>query len=361
MALRAAGDPSERGNSMSRIEEKMKCLGHLIESAEEYNEKSDDLVEAYLTHLVVPTLKEVLNDLYGRIKERHRVEERCEDDERPMKFTHYTSINTLVSMIQNTQTNKNQEDDSRDKKGSSLRLYDSAHFNDPDEGDYLIRTLGIQEKYKWLREGRIPHAYIASFIIPDGKKDMDDNLVFWRAYGNEGEGCSLSLHIPTNRLYKVLYGRNKVEYTATILLPILDRLDELLDEKILTRQSTRKKIQEALAGAIWSFLERIAYLYKSDAYNYENECRFIVHVSEIPEEKIHFEYGEQYGSPARIRHYYEDDDLSVSNILVTGSTIILGPRVPHPHNVEYCLNTLLRRAALYGPKIKISGIRYRKP
>lgn len=343
---------------MNGIEEKMKELEHLVKSAWEYNEKSSDLVDAYVTYelpKLLLRLECVLEELYKQIKERHRIKAGM------TSVVHYTSINTLVSMLQNTQTDKDQEDDSGGKKESSLRLYDSAHFNDPDEGEYLIRTLGIQKKYKWLGERRVPHAYIASFIMPEDKNDMDDNLVFWRAYGKEGEGCSLSLPIPTNRLYKVLYGRHEVKCTGSMLLPILDRLGELLDMEDLTQHPIGERIREKFATAVWSFLERVAYLYKSDAYDYERECRFIVHVSEIDKKEIHFEHGEQYGSPARIRHYYEDNTLRVRNILISGSSIMLGPCVPYRGNVEYCLEVLLQEAGLAGPEIKISEIRYRRP
>ena len=43
------------------------------------------------------------------------------------------------------------KDDSKDEQNASLRLYDSVHFNDPDEGNYFFRNLNLPKKTRLAR------------------------------------------------------------------------------------------------------------------------------------------------------------------------------------------------------------------
>lgn len=342
---------------MEKREETREKLRIAVERGLEYLEKSNDLALGYIDGSVIPPLKEVLEDC----GERHKLAEADGGEEEV--FIHYTSIATLVSMLQNASTSDEDE-------GSSLRLYDSVHLNDPDEGNYFTRNLNLPKEYDWLNEKDPlqkrniqekrdkPHAYVASFIIPDAEKDMGDNLVFWRTYGREGEGCSLSLKVPRGQLKKVLYGAEGVKETWKLLSPVLDFLSPLVRTH---KQRIKKDIQKKLAKAVWESLEGIRYLYKSEAYDYEKECRFVFLESDIPnKDEICFEYQEQNNSPVRIRHYYENKYLKTNKLLATGSTIMLGPCVPYPHNIRYYLEALKRKVNLLGPKINISTIPYRK-
>ena len=238
------------------------------------------------------------------------------------------------------------------------RLYDSVHLNDPDEGNYFVRNLNLPPKYNWLGKKGVSHAYIASFVLPKKKKDMSDNLIFWQMYGQEGEGCSLSLPVPRSRLRRVRYGTAALKSTVEMLMRILDSLEPLLS---IGKASLRESVREKLAETVWKSLERIRYLYKSGAYKHENECRFVVAESDIPDkDKIFFEDQNLNDSPIRIKHYYEHEDLEIKTLLATGSSIRLGPRVPHAENVCYFLNTLRQRAGLAHQEIKISKIPYQK-
>ena len=256
-----------------------------------------------------------------------------------------------------------------------MRLYDSIHFNDPGEGNYLIHNLfppnndesnylvrnqNPLQTYGWSDPPHADHPYIASFIISnsDDKEDMSDNLVFWRTYGKEGEGCSLKLRIPSCRLRKVFYGIDEMECTKQILRPVLDSLSPLTS---ITDQLIKENIREKLADIFSESFEEIRYLYKSEAYKHERECRFIIHKSDIDENRICFEYQEQNNSP-RIRHYYEDEALAIEKILTSGSAVTLGPRVPYRPDVSNCLKIMRDRAGLeHRLEIKTSKISYRKP
>ena len=344
----------------------MEKLKATIDSAPVYFAKSADFALDYVTWALCPALREELDDLYPRIRQRHEVNS-------GQYFIHYTSLAALVSMLEETsreeqkrEEQKREDQKREDQKGQEqkpgpplrngvLRLYDSVHLNDPDEGNYLIGS--VLKKFRWLRNPEESHAYIASFVMPDAKKDMSNKLTFWRNYGDEGEGCSLSLPVPRSRLEKVLYGIPEAQQTAKILSPVLDSLNSLVRT---AKGPLRKAVQGESARVVWSFLDRIRFLYKSSEYEYENECRFVVPGSDIQDkDKIRFQYQDQNNSP-RIRHYYEDDALQINKLLVSGSSITLGPCVRYRKNVCFCLDQLKRNAGLSGTEIKCSTIPYRK-
>ena len=353
---------------MGKSEEAMEKLKVAVGGSHDYLKKSEKFALQYVTEIVCPPLRDVLKDLCLRIEERHKVD--GSESEKNIFVVHYTSIANLVSMLQDAskeQERKDKEseiqgqdlepDPTPDDKNSLWRLYDSVHLNDPEEGSFLIRNL--PKKYDWLRKREESHAYIASFILPKTKKDMSNNLVFWRTYGKEGEGCSLSLRAPRGRLQRVLYDITEVKRTAKVLKPVLDSLEPLVR---IRKLSICEGVQKILAGVVWEYLEKIRYLYKSEAYDHENECRSVVAEKDIQDkDRIRFEDQDRKIDPAHVRHYYELKDLAINKLLVTGSVITLGPCVSHPYNVEYYLKTLLRRANLeFGPIIKTSKIAYRK-
>lgn len=336
-------------NPLENLKESVKTAQSII-----HRHGTDDT--RYLRNYIASFLGERLDDalecLRPQIEERHKVEA-----EETSFFTaiHYTGIDVLVSMLEKT---------ARREEENSLRMYDSVHLNDPDEGNYFSRNL--PEKYDWLKRKDVSHAYIASFITPNSEKDMSDNLVFWRTYGKEGLGCSLSVFVPPNRLKKVLYGPGKkrgkegVEGTVKILRPVLDCLDPLAT---VAGQGLREDIREALAKNIWKFLERFRYLYKSEAHEYEEECRLVLVESDIlNQDEIQFEHQGETNSPSGMRHYCVDEDLSIrGELLRSGTFITLGPCVTYSYNVRYYLEVLKKKAKFYGPEIRISQIPYRRP
>ena len=179
---------------MGKFEEALEKLKIAVTGGRELLDKSRALPEEYATEIVGPLLSNALEDVCLQIEDRHKISEA--ESEQKNRVIHYTSICALVSILQ---------DASEGDKQSSLRLYDSVHFNDPDEGNYLSGNL--LEKHVWLGKTDVRHAYISSFITPDSEEDVPehDNLVYWRTYGREGAGCSLSLTVPHSRLQKVLY------------------------------------------------------------------------------------------------------------------------------------------------------------
>ena len=357
---------------MERSREALENFNAKLKGAQEYFEKSEALALEYVNGILCPALQDVLKDLCLPIEKLHKVDDA--EREKNNFVIHYTSIAALVSMLQDAseeperkdpekerEDKKPEQDPTPDDKKCLWRLYDSMHLNDPDEGKYFIRNLKLPAKYNWLGEGDATHAYITSFIIPDNEKDMSNNLVFWRTYGQEGEGCSLSLPVPRSRLQKVLYGteaESAIKILKSDLVSLLDSLELLVK---ICKQQLRKDVRSRLAGVVWESLERFRYLYKSEAYEYEKECRFVVAESDITDKnKIFFEDKNLNNSSIRIKHYYEHEYLEIKKLLATGSSTMLGPRVPYADNVCYFLNTLRQRAGLARQEIKISKIPYRK-
>lgn len=293
-------------------------------------------------------LEKALEDWHAEIEKLHKIEP-SKTRSKNLKGVHYTSMDVIVSILENTR-----KGDQKINERNSLRLYDSAHLNDPDEGNYVIRNLA--KKYNWLEEETF-HAYIASFIKPETEKDMSDNLMFWRTYGKEGMGCSLSLNIPRERLKKVLYGPKNVEKFMKLLEPILMSINDLVK---IQEEPVCSYIRENFKEKILKFLGEFRYLYKSTAHDYENECRFVLAQSDVPDKGVYFEFHDRDKSPLPKRHYCIHKDLAASKLLSTDSSITLGPCVTYPDSVRYYLETLKGKAGLDGLEIRTSKISYRK-
>ena len=329
---------------MSRSDELLDRLRVTIEAGLERFAKDQVLDRSYVERIVVPPLKEALESLFSEIDSRHLLDSTKEENR--IYVIHYTGIGNLVSMLHRAK--ENSED-------SYLRHYDSVHLNDPDEGNYFNRNLTHSKGHELLPQSKAHHAYIVSFILPQEEKDMSDNLVFWRTYGKEGKGCSLTVPIRRSRLRKVLYGVEDVERSDVILRRVLDKTQEVLHPMISIGNESAGQVKEVLVNTIEGYLEQYRYLFKSDAYDYEQECRLVIPETDVVAKSIRFEYQED-GPDVRIRHYCKDDDLDIRNLIATDSVITLGPRVSNPHNVRYYLNNLLQELNRGGYEIRPSKI-----
>ena len=301
-----------------------------------------------MIHVAGEWLEKALEDWRNEIEELHKIELGKTGSE-DVKGVHYTSMDVVVSILENTR-----KGEKKINERNSLRLYDSSHLNDPDEGNYVIRDLA--KEYNWLEEEAF-HAYIASFIRPETEKDMSDNLMFWRTYGKEGMGCSLSLNIPQNQLKKVLYGPENVERFVKLLKPILKSINDLVK---IQKEPVCSYIRENFKEKILESLGKFRYLYKSTAHDYENECRFVIVRSEVPDRSVCFEFHDRNKSPLPKRHYCIHEKLAAHKLLSTDSSITLGPCVTYPDSARYYLETLKRKAGLDGLEIRTSKISYRK-
>ena len=344
---------------MGEPTEGLENLTAVVERVEDYfknPEKWDLKALLTVTKKVCLVLEKTLMNLCKRIEDRHRIIDGSQK-QKQILVTHYTSIANIVSMLQEA-SNHNK---------AHLRLYNSVHFNDPGEDNYLHNLLlsnlhNFLEDHKWLGKTDARPPYIASFILPDcqePEEKMRDNLIFWRTYGQEGEGVSLSLEAPLSRLRKVLYGLQEAERTVEEIRSVLATVLTILDPLEIDRPSVPEEIRRTLTDTVWKHLEKIRYLYKDDAYEHEKECRCVVLESNIKGEDKKFEYRCRNNNSPRIQHYYEDKCFELKKLMVSDSCITLGPCVPHREDVKHCITTLMKRAN-WSSEIRNSHISYRK-
>ena len=140
--------------------------------------------------------------------------------EEKITVVHYTSIDVLVKMFKTVMNGES----------SFLRLNDTFHSNDPDEGKYLIRNAPESSREVML-EAASPCAYVASFIKPndqDNPENVSDNLYFWKMYGRNGMGCALAVKLPAHILFRVKYGPAKARGAVKkVIEPIEHALDPI--------------------------------------------------------------------------------------------------------------------------------------
>lgn len=331
-----------------------------------YFQRTERLASGLFDAHVSPILNRIEKEVDGLLSRQYLLID--EDAGTPgggssVQLIHYTTIAALVSILggagsiyRKEATGGSVPNDARpsaQREPSSIRLYDTEHSNDPDEGEYLVRSLRLYEKYDWIEQRQAHHAYVASFIQPNDNANVRDNLVYWRTYGNNGEGCSISISIPRDRVRKVLYGQRGVGYTRKVVSTLLDKVDHIVSECEL-----RNGIRRVLSASMWKILSQVQYLHKSDAYDYERECRLVVPWEEKIRDDVLFEYEEMNGESPRIRHFIECNALEAREILPSGSCITLGPRVNHSASTRLFLERLLSRSGL-PTQVKFSEISYR--
>ena len=328
---------------MNRILERLRAL---VEATVNRAVQDGDLNPRFVDGVLAPGVQHLLSEALREVDQIHSV-----DGLRSNLVIHYTGVDTIVAMLSRA----------ANRQDAFLRLNASSTFNDPGEGEFFSRQLAIPNKHCWVKEkeGDTSHAYVVSFIIPDDKTDLSDDLVFWRTYGREGEGCSLVLSVPPEKLRKVRYGVQHTKKARAILLPFLDDLLPLVNIQV---DSLRPSIRARLSEAVWRALAEIKYLYKSAAYRFERECRVVVPEFKVRREDISFVPVERDGGLLGMKHYIEDQDLSVKQILATDSRIVLGPCVDRSYDLRFYLETLKKLGGWPGrdPRITKSRITYRR-
>ena len=184
--------------------------------------------------------------------------------------------------------------------------------------------------------------------------------MFWRTYGREGEGCSISLAIPRHKLRQVKYRLEDVQASWELLVPALEELNPLLQWGESLDVDARRHCRKELAHMIWTSLGPIRYLYKSKAYKYERECRIVLAQSnnDARQDLVRFRF-QSTGQGGQIRHFVEDSDLLIESLFSSGTSIYVGPCCRNQTDLIHSITTLLKRADLFGP-VKPSGIKYRQ-
>ncbi len=139
-------------------------------------------------------------------------------------------------------------------------------------------------------------------------------------------------------------------------------LFELLEEYVqipgAPNLKNMSKFQE-LPAPLVKALSPLVYLYKSPAYEYEQEVRIVIPFPDL-EDGLYLQGSSVTDTPLAWRHFAELSTLRAPELFVSGSHIFLGPTVAKATNVQFVLERLLRARQLYGPKVKQSTISYRR-
>ena len=248
---------------------------------------------------------------------------------------HYTTIQGMVKMLDKQQ----------------MRMYNADQANDPSEGSFFDTHLELPDRLAWAQQETPSSAYIASFIIPDFAGSLQDDLIYWRTYGNDGRGCSLKLLAPASNLYRVQYGAGAVTQTRRALIPVLDRLTPLaeLDEGVAM----------LLSEIVWEALGVLRFLYKPDAYDYERECRVVLPNIRVEQSDILFDYSSAAGNEEVVRDYYEHETLRLHRLFGSGTTVTLGPVVANRHVPKRAVEILTTRMGMIDIPVIDSDVSYR--
>ena len=337
---------TKRANSIKELNANVELLSNIIAKHGSFDEAT---IEKYIKDFIFPKINDIFERKFENIEKWHALET---SENKPAHIIHYTSLDTLNSIIENWSK----------ADPTFLRMNDSFHLNDPEEGKYLTRHLKAKNNHDWLFEQPVAHGYIASFIIPEvdeiPEHRHEDDLAYWLAYGDRGNGCSIKFPIVSNRFRKVLYLESDVmravnELDLASLLESLEPLVENADEKF------KKAARRSISDEFWKHMARIVYLYKEKAYQYERECRLVESVLDLdPLDDIHFNDSKEEDGSTKRRHFYNDDILRIDRVLITESVITLGPLVSPAESMVFYFQNRLTKAGFSGPNVQGSKIPY---
>ena len=244
-------------------------------------------------------------------------------------LVHYTSWEQALAILE-------------DQEGPKLRHYCFERTNDPKEGrlwrkvwdgitDDAERIDNLLPSYgqTLIRSGRSTGSTFGC-CFSAGDQDVEDNLTFWRLYGNDGNGCSFKLARRPPNTYRVRYlderQNNRTDYDREVdqevgawLRELLTKGDALVNQFL---SSGRKDVASWIAAKIRAVLGGYNHLAKSRYFEDENEWRMID--VDPPTASILYDVDEASGV---VRRYVAG--LSLNDWLITDSSIIVGPQVPN--------------------------------
>ena len=296
-------------------------------------------------------------------------------------LVHYTSWKRTLAILE-----------ARDEP--SLRMYNYEHANDPQEGK-LWRFVfhELKDKAKWLdkylpeheiellKSGRstgstfglsfssgtseVEDSSDTSEVEDSGISGVEDNLTFWRLYGNDGEGCSFKVTgRPSSRIYKVRYlnedginvnANEKNEDGSTegtdekIDWRVASHLDELLANSQVLVERAGGDIAMNIATGIRRIFGGYHHLAKSAYFEDEREWRMI---EVAPKAEVQYDVDER----GVVKRYIKGPLLK--DVLISNSSITIGPRVPNSGAARAYVEYLLRKRKILLPDVKLSRQAY---
>ena len=321
------------------VEDTLSRLESMVEAALHNFEQTRDTqrVTQFMNAIVVPVAVALLHNVVGH---RHALDPSFD------RAIHYTSVSSLFSMLES----------------GKMRLYTSDSANDPNEGAFFDQHSDLAKKFRWLKDVPSTPAYLGSFVISDSPSDQEtnrdhqetnrDHLVYWRTYGDGGRGCSIEFCCSTRGLKKVLYGKSHVRAASRRLELLLPRISPLTELPSPIGTGVREVFGEAFNS--------LRYLYKSDDYEYEEECRLVVLRQQRSAGAIGLDYRRDHNGARQVRHYCHDDRLNLHEILnTTGTIVTIGPAAQSPRALSRSIHIALEKLGAYGAAVKTSRISFR--
>lgn len=271
-------------------------------------------------------------------------------------LVHYTSWENMLKIF-NVQEGEN----------PVLRMYNYEYANDPEEGKIKPPEWKKLERkaksllHKYDPEGseertRGGSTYGCSFST--NGRGVEDDLMFWRLYGNDGEGCSLKLGLMPGGMYRVRYRdqvgkRKRKEITED--REVVNRMNILLkigEDTIETVPDLHKvEMGRSIARVLGQVLDGYSHLVKNKAHQHEQEWRMI---SAMPDrEEVKYDVSRD----RIVRRYIEKGDMK--DLFSSSSEITLGPRVPNIGAARDYVEALARKHGMKYTKVRVSSKKYR--
>ena len=283
--------------------------------------------------------------------------------EQGIGLVHYTAWKNAMDMFDPNQNSP------------VIRMYNYEQANDPEEGKIRPpewKALEEEARKSWLdeflmkddrsrEEMEFGSTYGCSFSSgPSGR--VEDDLTYWRLYGNDGQGCSLKISTPHGmNVYKVRYrDRNfedRCESDEKEDEEVADRLRTLFEAGKRTVDSASsgehpdtvgRTVAEVLLQALYGYY----HLIKHSAYADEKEWRMI---------KVMPKPGEiRYDTVSEnlVRRYVDGPPLS--ELLISASIITIGPTVPNRGAARAYLEHAKQELRIPYVTVKNSGQTYRQ-
>ena len=266
-------------------------------------------------------------------------------------LAHYTSLDALISMLQSGD--------------GGLRLSDSTTMNDPNEGRTtsdgreFLRKLEKEfgtDSWPWRRYSA---AHLCCFVGVKRESNGDptkrvvdagDDLLFWRLYGNECRGVSITVAAHESKrliekfaIQEVVYAEDAqlgVELDGTVVL--LHKLNDLRERALKAGEWTDRS-SELMPSCDRVFAQR--FLHKHLHYEMESEYRAVAFLTTDENgstENVEFTSRGKHVQYGLVRNFVQISDLRCNSILTTNSQITIGSKVPERKDAANEIRSLLK-------------------
>ena len=271
-------------------------------------------------------------------------------------LAHYTSWERMLKMF-----------DVEQGASPVLRMYNYESANDPEEGSIKPpEWTKLEKKARNLLHEYDPagseerdrggSTYGCSFST--NGPGVEDDLMFWRLYGHNGEGASLKLGSVPSGMYKVRYRDQKRRRSQREIAEdrkVADRMNCLLriGQETIGRmpESGRLQTGRSIARVLGQVLDGYSHLVKNRTYEHEQEWRMI---SVMPDRN---DVRYDVGVDRVVRRYVEWGKMK--ELFSSSSAITIGPRVVNSGAAREYIETMARKAGMKYTRIGVSSKKYR--